>query len=164
LIEGRIHYFGNAGEDSNRFFVEEINGIKIAFVNYNQFVGSGERDALADLQAAKKAQPDFTIMYTHWGKEFTDTPSERNKELAHEFVDGGADVIIGSHPHVVQTREQYKGKTIYYSLGNFIFDQYFDPNTQKGLAVQVELGSQGKMDFKEYSVQMKTNGQTVFAQ
>jgi len=90
-----------------------------------------------------------------------DTPSERTKELAHEFIDNGADLVIGSHPHVIQTKEVYKGKAIYYSLGNFIFDQYFSPYTQKGLAVEVELGSQGSLDLKEYTVEMKNSGQTV---
>jgi poly-gamma-glutamate capsule biosynthesis protein CapA/YwtB (metallophosphatase superfamily) len=70
-------------------------------------------------------------------------------------------LIIGSHPHVVQTKEEYKGKMIYYSLGNFVFDQYFDQNTQKGLAVQIEIDSKAEPIFKEFNVEMKSSGQTI---
>lgn len=69
-------------------------------------------------------------------------------------------MIIGSHPHVVQEKEEYKGKIIYYSLGNFIFDQYFDPDTARGLAVKATIGSDNSISFQEFSVEMKNNGQT----
>jgi poly-gamma-glutamate synthesis protein (capsule biosynthesis protein) len=54
-------------------------------------------------------------------------------------VDAGADIVIGHHPHVIQGMEIYKRKPIFYSLGNFIFDQYFSTDTQEGLAVDIEI-------------------------
>jgi len=161
LIENKVNFFGDVGKIEKRFYIKEINGIKIAFINYNQFSKNGEGHTLDDLRSVKKFQPDFIVVYTHWGTEFTDRPGERNKELAHEFIDNGADLIIGSHPHVVQTKEEYKGKMIYYSLGNFIFDQYFNPNTQKGLAVEIKIDLDGVKSFKEYSIEMKNDGRTV---
>ena len=72
-----------------------------------------------------KNKSDFVVVYTHWGLEYHLRESESQKNLAHMFVDAGADVIIGSHPHVVQPIEIYKEKVIFYSLGNLVFDQYF---------------------------------------
>lgn len=57
------------------------------------------------------------------------------KSLARKFIDQGADLIVGSHPHVIQDIEMYKNKLIFYSLGNFIFDQYFLKEAQTGLMV-----------------------------
>src|SRR5690606_2847514 len=54
---------------------------------------------------------------------------------AHAFIDSGADLIIGSHPHVIQSKEKYRDKWIYYSLGNFIFDQYFQDNVTCGAMI-----------------------------
>jgi poly-gamma-glutamate synthesis protein (capsule biosynthesis protein) len=58
---------------------------------------------------------------THWGVERTDTPVPYQTDLAHRFIDAGADLVVGGHPHVLQGLEAYKGKWIAYSLGNFIF-------------------------------------------
>ena len=79
------------------------------------------------------------IVFLHWGEEYQLISSSSQRKLAHSLIDAGADLIIGSHPHVVQEIEKYKGKLIFYSLGNFIFDQYFSRETQKGLAVSLEL-------------------------
>ena len=61
----------------------------------------------------------------------------QSRELAHSFVDAGAEIVIGSHPHVVQITELYKEKRIYYSLGNFVFDQYFSTSTKTGLGINL---------------------------
>ena len=64
-----------------------------------------------------------TWVYGHMGTEYTTQPSEIQKQVYRSFIDAGADLVIGDHPHRVQTAESYKGKLIVYSLGNFIFDQ-----------------------------------------
>jgi poly-gamma-glutamate synthesis protein (capsule biosynthesis protein) len=64
--------------------------------------------------------------------------NENQIEIAHRLVDSGADVIFGHHPHVVQNMEVYKGRAIFYSLGNFVFDQNFG-DTTVGLGVKVEF-------------------------
>lgn len=161
LTAAGVDFFGDTGKNSERFFIKEIKGARIAFVNYNQFSGAGSRNVLDDLREVKKMQPDFAVVYAHWGTEFVAEPSEKIKESAHQFIDEGADLVIGSHPHVMQIKEIYKGKTIYYSLGNFIFDQYFDSNTQNGMVVQAEFDAENKkINFKEYFVRMEKNGQT----
>ncbi len=161
LSSSKIDYFGDPA-DEKRIAIWNKNGLKLAFVNYNQFEKDGAAKALDEIQSAKKMNVDKIILYTHWGTEFVVDPDAKIKELAHGFIDSGADLIIGSHPHVIQSKEEYKGKMIYYSLGNFIFDQYFSPQTQQGLTVQIELNSKDKkIIIKEIQVILKPNGQTV---
>lgn len=75
---------------------------------------------IAQIQEAK-TNSDFVVVYVHWGIERNQYPEEYQKNLAKQYIDAGADVIIGSHPHVLQGIEYYNGKPIVYSLGNFIF-------------------------------------------
>lgn len=70
---------------------------------------------------------DFRIAYVHWGNEFINYPYVAQKNLAHLMIDKGADMIIGMHPHVLQGGEVYKGKYIFYSLGNFVFNMPWTP-------------------------------------
>ncbi len=81
---------------------------------------------------------NFIILYPHWGEEYSLTSNSTQQKLAHQFVDSGADLIVGSHSHVIQEIELYKNKLIFYSLGNFIFDQYFSSDTQQGLVVKLK--------------------------
>jgi len=164
LTNSGVRFFGDPEDRSGKVAIENIKGRRVAFVNYNQFISGGEQKSLGGINRAKNEKADLIIVYAHWGTEFALEPASRIKNLAHGFIDGGADLIIGSHPHVVQPREEYKNKKIYYSLGNFVFDQYFDPNTEKGLSVMANVDPYGKMQFEEFYVRMKSNGQTVLAE
>jgi poly-gamma-glutamate synthesis protein (capsule biosynthesis protein) len=161
LTQARVGYFGSSITNSeSRIKSYELNGLKITFVNYNQFTYQGKEKALEDIRNSK-TNSDLVILYAHWGKEYETEPLESVKTLAHEFVDTGADLIIGSHPHVVQRKEIYQGKTIYYSLGNFVFDQYFQRETKEGLAVKVIIDPETKaITFKEIPLILQNNGQT----
>ncbi len=90
----------------------------------------------ADIQALR-SKVDQLYVSVHMGVEYTRTPNETGVKFAHTAIDSGADFIIGHHPHWIQTIEQYNGKWIFYSLGNFIFDQMFSQDTREGLAVKV---------------------------
>lgn len=80
------------------------------------------------IRAFKKIHPNYlVIICLHWGIELRSTPTSEQIEQAHLLIDAGADAIIGHHPHVVQTIENYKGKYIFYSIGNFIFDNNYPP-------------------------------------
>ncbi len=68
-----------------------------------------------------KESCDYVVVYVHWGIEKKDHPEEYQRSLGKQYIDAGADLVIGSHPHVLQGIEYYKGKPIVYSLGNFIF-------------------------------------------
>ncbi len=84
-----------------------------------------------------KDSTDLVIVNIHWGTEYRHQFSKHQQEVAHQLVEAGADAIIGHHPHVVEGMEIYQGKPIFYSLGNFIFDQYFSEDTQEGLAIGI---------------------------
>ncbi len=160
LMEAGVDFFGDPlGKE--RIFLKELRGLRIAFVNYNQFFRNGKQRALNDLRRARELSADFIVVYAHWGVEYADKLNEKSREMAYEFIDNGADFIVGSHPHVVQTKEEYKGKIIYYSLGNFVFDQYFDAHTKNGLAVRVEFDRKKNVNVKEIPLVMKSNGQTI---
>ncbi len=67
---------------------------------------------------------DVVIVSMHSGIEYKPRPSQKQIDFAHAAIDAGATLVIGHHPHVVQPREMYRGREIYYSLGNFVFDQF----------------------------------------
>lgn len=163
LREGGIGFFGNTGEESSsqeRIYFMEKENKRLAFVGVNQFVANGFAVGEEDILFARE-QSDIVIVLPHWGNEYWPESGDVIKKQAHRFIDLGADLIIGSHPHVVQQVEEYQGKKIYYSLGNFVFDQYFDEEVKKGLLVGLEIYPDGRMDFKEIPIQLKLNGQTT---
>lgn len=162
LDAAKVNYFGDPQNQAARIKLYAAGGVRIAFVNYDQFMANAAVTTLADIHSAKAQGADIVILYTHWGTEFVAEPEQKIKNLAHQFIDAGADLIIGSHPHVIQTKEIYKGKTIYYSLGNFIFDQYFSPETQKGMGVEASIeASTKKISLREYNFSLLKSGQTV---
>jgi poly-gamma-glutamate capsule biosynthesis protein CapA/YwtB (metallophosphatase superfamily) len=75
----------------------------------------------------------------HWGTELATCPDETQLRLARAFVDAGADVVVGHHPHVLQGIEIVDGAVIAYSMGNFAFSGSF-PETRRSGVLQVELG------------------------
>ncbi|OGM02495.1 hypothetical protein A2115_00710 [Candidatus Woesebacteria bacterium GWA1_41_8] len=79
---------------------------------------------------------DVLILGVHWGVEYTQTPTDIQRTWAREIIQAGADVIAGHHPHWVQISEIIDGKPVYYSLGNFVFDQMWSEETKKGLLIQ----------------------------
>ena len=92
-----------------------------------------------------KKNSDITVVVFHYGNEYSTTPNPSQIELSHECIDEGADMVIGSHPHVIQEIESYKGKPIFYSLGNFVFDQS-NPATHSSLMVEMDMiGNEAKI-------------------
>ena len=81
---------------------------------------------------------DFLVVTMHAGREYTRKPNPRQIDFARRAIDAGADMVIGAHPHWIQTIETYKGKPIFYSLGNFIFDQR-KPGTNEGLMLKIKV-------------------------
>ncbi len=88
-----------------------------------------------------KTQSDVLIVSIHWGEEYKTIHNSHQEELAKMLIDSGADMIIGHHPHVIEDIGKYKDKPIVYSLGNFIFDQYFSKNTMRGMVYQATFES-----------------------
>lgn len=84
-------------------------------------------------------QSDILVVSYHYGVEYAQEPNYRQREISRRAVDLGADIVAGHHPHVIQPVELYEDGVIAYSLGNFIFDQYFSPETMEGLVLVVEF-------------------------
>jgi len=139
--------------NSDSPLIKEIRGTKIGFLAYSDkcpktwaatLESSGINCiSLKDLELVKniiseaKKQTDILFVLIHSGEEYTQTLSDFQKIFSKSAIDSGADLVIGHHPHVVQKNEVYNGKQIFYSLGNFIFDQGFSKETMEGKILKV---------------------------
>ena len=138
-----------AGTKEKTTAVFEHQGKKVAVTVFNQrpenftkpplYWAMPEYEAVKD-ELGKYEDCDYRIVYVHWGIEFINYPYNDQKQFAHFLVDSGADLVIGMHPHVMQGYEVYKGKHIFYSLGNCVFNMPWEP-TKYSLQVNVDLES-----------------------
>ncbi len=137
-----INFIGSPLSGSSDKLDSFFSTDNIIFLAFNQIFPFmiREEEIIKTIKTVKSLNPDnFLIVSLHWGEEYKLINSPAQQSLAHQIIEAGADLIIGHHPHVVQNIEKYQGKLIFYSLGNFIFDQYFSPDTQQGLAVGLEI-------------------------
>ena len=123
--------------------VVAIAGKNIGLAGYSMVYSKLDNDKLLAAVEQLAEKSDFTVVQIHWGVEYEHMANPLQVQIAHSLIDAGADVVIGHHPHVVEGLEIYRGKPIFYSLGNFIFDQYFSPDTQEELAVTIERTGTG---------------------
>ena len=93
----------------------------------------------------------------HWGWE-SEPANDRQKQVARKMIDAGADVIVGSHPHVTQEVEYYQGHLIVYSLGNFVFNGFESEATQTGWALQMTLDKQGVVKWDTLVARLDPQG------
>lgn len=157
--EMNLKTFGDPRLNSQRYTIENFKDIKIAFIPYNEFFGTKEQ-TYSDLKSTENIS-DIQIIFAHWGDEYT-SPRTDIKNLAHSFVDNGADLIIGAHPHIIQESEVYENVSIYYSLGNFIFDQYWEEKVKTGLTVSVEIKDKKILITKESKTENVRHKGTCF--
>jgi poly-gamma-glutamate capsule biosynthesis protein CapA/YwtB (metallophosphatase superfamily) len=94
-------------------------------------------NTLAQDLAAARTKADLVIPYFHWGHEYQLKLWKRQQDVARAAIDAGADMVLGNHPHVIQGIEDYKGKLIVYSMGNFVFDQDWSTETMEGVMVHL---------------------------
>ena len=139
LKENGISPIGHPIDCEKEFLFETEEMVFLAFNKTFPFNCSDDKIVRIVKEVRDSNSEKFLIVLFHWGEEYQSKSSIFQQKLAHRTIDAGADLIIGSHPHVVQEIEEYKGKLIFYSLGNFIFDQYFSKETQEGLAVGFEI-------------------------
>lgn len=157
LTNAGVGYFGDPGEQSVLEY--DLKGIPLTFINYNQFYsGSTASTTNAQIRSAR-ASGRFPIVFAHWGDEYSPANASQRK-LAHSFIDNGAELVIGAHPHVVQEGEIYKQKHIYYSLGNFVFDQYWNEQVRDGLTVDIGFGTRGVTSVQTAHVELQTDRRT----
>jgi poly-gamma-glutamate synthesis protein (capsule biosynthesis protein) len=130
----------------------EKSGLRVGFAAYTDMPTCGvvrltdratiagvNADELAEQIRAAESECDVLVVSFHWGVEYMKKPTERQRALAHTCIENGADLILGHHPHVLQTVETYRGKPIVYSMGGFVWDaKIFDAD--KSAIYKIELG------------------------
>jgi poly-gamma-glutamate synthesis protein (capsule biosynthesis protein) len=130
--------------------IMEAAGSKVAILAYDAIAGGYHATATKigsaplkgtwvkqDVAAARKAGADVVIVFPHWGTEYDPTPFGSQQKLARMVIDSGADMVIGNHAHWAAAMEVYKGKPIWYALGNFIFDQTWSEPTMEGITLEL---------------------------
>jgi poly-gamma-glutamate synthesis protein (capsule biosynthesis protein) len=142
LDAGSLPWFGarRAGQPA-RVAEVKVRGLRIAFAGFNDIspdipsirpgkpvVEFASEEAVRDTLEAVRPKADLLVASFHWGNEDTHEPTARQRALAQAAVDGGADLVLGHHPHVLQGFRSTVGPggrkvLIAYSLGNFVFDQ-----------------------------------------
>ncbi|MDP3734845.1 MAG: AmmeMemoRadiSam system protein B [bacterium] len=132
LAENDIMWIGGPGEDS----VDDValvrgQGINLVFIGVHLLVEVPDITSVIEKYATDES--NRVIVFPHWGIEYAVEHATLEEDLAHAWIDAGADLVVGSHPHVIQDVAVYKNKPIVYSLGNLIFDQEFSEDTQEGL-------------------------------
>lgn len=170
-----LDYIGTSKEPGERFLIKEKNGITLSFLSYTYGLNGNdsrltteelsymvnlidEEKIEEDIKKAKNVS-DKVVVFIHWGNEYQREPSEYQMELANKMFNWGADVILGSHPHVIQRSEMIKingeNKFIIYSMGNFVSNQRREtlPSirnniyTEDGVIVNIEFKK--NLDTKE---------------
>ena len=116
----------------------KINGKTIGVAGFSMVYGVFPVDKALEKIKSLASSTEMVVVNIHWGSEYEHRFSKAQQNLAYKMIDAGADVIIGHHPHVIQGMEIYNNHPIFYSLGNFIFDQYFSSDTQEELAVNLK--------------------------
>ena len=138
LTDAGIVFYGDPNNEDEISTIIERKGIKIGFIGFHEFSYMNFDHVLSEIDRLRPLV-DFLVVSPHWGVEYQKEPTKLMQTLAHKWIDHGADAIIGAHPHIIGNTEEYKGKKVFYSLGNFIFDQYFSKETSEGLTVKIVL-------------------------
>lgn len=165
---------GENEKEAAKPIVVKKNGLRFAFLAYtdgsiipvsyearsdNYGVVYMDKDRLASDIAKAKKEADFVIVSMHGGIEYTYSPNQSQIDFAHTAIDNGADLVIGHHPHQVQDVEKYKNRYIFYSLGNFVFDQEWSKETKQGLFAEIYFNSGGVFDYNLTPVLIKNYAQ-----
>lgn len=186
-LESTIHYLDDADishtgtfqseEDQNKILMKNVRGIQIAFLSFTYGTNGinvpsdksysvnliDESLILKQLSLAKEQNPDVICVSMHWGIEYQTSPNSEQKELADFLFKNGADIIIGNHPHVLQSMEKREialedGSTkdgfVVYSLGNFLADQtknYTRNSAILNLAITKNLDGKISIDSATYT-------------
>lgn len=153
--------------EAAEYDIQEINGVKIATIAISDIIPKdfAARDSKAGIlttktlkyyQAVKDAseKADLVIANIHWGVEYGMTETEAQQQLARNLINWGVDVVIGSHPHVLQPVEKYGDGIIFYSMGNFVFDQGWS-RTKDSMVLNYYVDENGNCSFEITPIRIK---------
>ncbi len=136
--------------------IREIKGKRIGFLAFNLTWNNVSSEDLLSAISQLRPAVDFLAVNYHWGEEYEDYPNEYQKRIAQLSINAGADLIIGHHPHHLQSIEEYQGKYIFYSLGNLVFDQLWSEKTRQGMLVKTEYELEsGQVSYQTFQTRIE---------
>ena len=159
--------------DAHEPWVVERNGLRIAFLSYNEFMPrsfeadhdapgvawSEDEQVVDDIRRARQVhRADLVIPIMHWGWENELVANARQRQLARLMVAAGADAVIGGHPHVTQDIEHIQGKPVIYSVGNFVMKETDNANQRRGWVLRLELDKHGVRLLDTRVAQIRMDG------
>jgi poly-gamma-glutamate synthesis protein (capsule biosynthesis protein) len=167
-------------------YVETPTGIRVAVLSCDAIVPSWtateakfgtlncKKSDVAGRIRAIRDTADVVIVFPHWGREYRPTPVSYQRKLAQDWVDAGADLVVGAHSHIAGAMGDYDGKVVFFSMGNLIFDQDFRQSTMQGVIpemtydgnrlVQIDLHPTLIVDAQPNFVAPNDGGQFVIDQ
>lgn len=170
---------GTNAESAHSLVIQEVQGTKIGFLGYTNLgsplwqatdktpgIAWVDENTIFEFQeniAAAKEQSNILIVSLHFGEEYQTQPNAMQEFIAKSSVEAGADIVVGHHPHVVQPVVQYRQGWIAYSLGNFIFDQGFSPETMEGLLLEVIIQDKKIKEVLPLPIRMNNSFQPELA-
>ena len=153
LTKEKIDYTG-----VGNLIIKNIKEVKFGFLGFD-FVVNKPKDTDYELIKNSKNQVDVLIVMIHWGVEYKNKANDGQKLIAKNMINNGADVIVGGHPHWVQDMEYIDGKPVFYSLGNFVFDQSWSEETKKGLVIRLNYQGKNLTGIDQMPIYMKNFSQ-----
>lgn len=151
-----------AGSDfivAHEGIIKEVNDLKFGFLGYSYSSYHDQleqKNVVAGMNVEQlkkdvinlKTRADIIVVVLHAGEEYTNQPNQAQVNFAHAAIEAGADLVIGHHPHWPQIVETYQGKWIFYSLGNFVFDQEWSRETKEGLILSAAWSNSKLSELK----------------
>ena len=165
-IEKTVKFLKEEGIEAvglGNLVIKEKKGIKFGFLGFN-FVSKSPKDEDFKLISDSNKKVDILIVGVHWGEEYQDKANKFQREWAKMLVEKGADVVVGHHPHFVQDSESIEGKPVYYSLGNFVFDQMWSEKTRQGLTLKLIYRNGQLVKIEELPIYMSSWAQPEFVE
>jgi poly-gamma-glutamate synthesis protein (capsule biosynthesis protein) len=174
LKQSGLGYYGGGLDlkEAHKPLIFERQGIRIAILGYDEFqprnfeadhdrpgvAWSEDEQVVRDIRDARRVwKADVVIPVMHWGWE-EPIANARQRALARLMIDAGADAVIGGHPHQLQDTDHYKGKPIFYSLGNFVFEGFPDQVNNIAWVVRLSVDRQGVRAWQAHRVDIDKQG------
>ena len=161
LTNSQIPFF-YSHQPQTEFIQKTVNSVSFGFLGFD-LTGNHQfsQADILDLVEQLDSQVDWLIISLHWGAEYLPQAEKWRVTLARQLIDRGADIIHGHHPHVWQPPETYKDKLIYYSFGNFIFDQNWSSATSHSNIIRLTLTKNKIIKQQIFPIEIQNNSRPV---
>jgi len=151
---------------TERTMVRDVNGVRVAVLAFDDTAGIDiNLDEATEMIRQADRNAEVVIGIIHWGNEYVSEPTTHQRLLGQTMIDAGMDVVIGSGPHWVQPVEKYGDGLIFYSLGNFVFDQMWSWQTRQGYVAVLNITVEGDnltIDYEAREILIHNFGQPQF--